>query len=245
MLPLILRVLIAIGASMTGPAPQADDVDPRALSIIQTNPPMMLLEAPPVNPQPGDVWVIWPELARFVAVDDGQGGVAVLNAPRLAPGKVMQDFRLSEYVSFALLFILATTIAFQMPLVVLVAGWVGLASVQWLRSRRKYALFICGIVSAVVTPSADVVSMLVLLVPLYGLYELGILLLALAPASVVAEGRIFSPKRFWRTASREPDKRREPMDRPAQSAQTEMSVARRNGPEQPDEHTADGKGSQS
>ena len=171
MLPLMLRVLVAVGTSMSVNAPPPE-IDPRAVAVIQGNPPMTILERDPDNPQPGQAWIIWPTMTRFVAVPkvDGAPGVDIIAVPSGEGGRVTQDFRLSEYVSFVLLFMLGSVIAFQMPLVVLLLGWMGLASVEWLRSRRKYALFICGVVAAVVTPSADVISMLVMMVPLYALY---------------------------------------------------------------------------
>jgi hypothetical protein len=89
-----------------------------------------------------------------------------------------------------------------MPLVVVLLGWLGLASVDWLRAHRRYALFICGIVSAVITPSTDIISMLVMLGPLYGLYELGIVLLTFAPAAKVADGTVLT----WKRPKTQPDK---------------------------------------
>jgi sec-independent protein translocase protein TatC len=96
-----------------------------------------------------------------------------------------------------LLLMLGIVIAFQMPLVILLMGWVGLVTADGLRSKRKYALLICAAVAAVITP-ADALSMLMMLVPLVALFELSILLLIFAPASAVAEGIVlkrFGPRR--------------------------------------------------
>jgi len=49
-----------------------------------------------------------------------------------------------------------------------------------LRSKRKWALLVCAAVSAITTP-ADAFSMLLMLVPLYALYEFGIVLVATLP----------------------------------------------------------------
>jgi ACR3 family arsenite efflux pump ArsB len=76
-----------------------------------------------------------------------------------------------------------------MPLVIALLGWLRLLSVETLTSNRRWALVVCGIVAAMITP-ADALSMIMMLLPLYGLYELGILLLRVAPASAVAEGRV-------------------------------------------------------
>jgi len=77
-----------------------------------------------------------------------------------------------------------------MPLVILLLGWVGIISTGVLERNRRYALLGCGVVSAIITP-ADIVSMVLMLVPLYALYELGIILLKIAPAERVAQGNVF------------------------------------------------------
>jgi sec-independent protein translocase protein TatC len=222
-LPLMLRVLVAIGMSMgaAGPTPS---IDARAEEILKANPPMVIYESPPMNPKAGDVWLLWPDWKRSIAVPNASGGIDIIDAPHAGRGVVTQDFRLSEYVSFTLLFMLGTVVAFQMPLVVVLLGWVGVASPLWLRQNRKYALFICAIAAAMITPSADMISMFVLLVPLYGLYELGIFLLILAPASHVAEGRIIDWRRWRRQGS---DKRPAQSDHPDKSAQPDLTAARR------------------
>ena len=97
----------------------------------------------------------------------------------------------------SVLTMLGIVIAFQMPLAILLMGWLGLVTADGLRAKRKYALFICAAVAAVITP-ADALSMLMMLVPLVLLFELSILLLILAPASAVAEGTVlkrFRPRR--------------------------------------------------
>jgi hypothetical protein len=67
-----------------------------------------------------------------------------------------------------------------------------------------------AIIAAIVTPP-DITSMLLLLVPLWLLYEFGIVLLVLVPAHRVAQGRVFSVRRgaaqpaqtdSWRDESR-------------------------------------------
>ena len=57
-------------------------------------------------------------------------------------------------------------------------------------SKLPPLVFACAVIAAVVTPTVDVISMLALMVPLYMLYELGILLLTVAPSQAVAEGGV-------------------------------------------------------
>jgi len=78
---------------------------------------------------------------------------------------------------------------------------VGIVSPEFLRAKRKVAVFIMAIVAAIVTPSTDPGTMLMMLLPLWMLYEFGILLLVFVPSHKVAQGRVFS---FRRTRG-EPD----------------------------------------
>jgi sec-independent protein translocase protein TatC len=144
-----------------------------------------------------------------------------------------QTFRVSWVVSFTLVLMLGIVVAFQMPLVILLLGWLGLASAPWLRARRRYALAICGLISAMITP-ADAVSMVIMLLPLYGLYELGILLLVLFPASAVAEGR-------WRAGRASGKPRSAKSAEPAQPSATvpRSSSSRQEGSEKADGGTDD------
>jgi len=203
------------------------------MEVLKNKPPLGIVTEQPGSPRGGDAWLTWPALDLFVAVDDGRGQAAIRQVPR---SWVRQEFRLSEYINLVLMLMVAIALAFQMPLVIALLGWMGLASPQWLRKRRRYALLICGVISVVITPP-DALSALIMLVPLYGLYELGILLLVIAPASAVARGRVFSLRRFRESSADNP---REPMDRSRQTAQTERTISRRDRAEELVPPDADG-----
>ncbi|UCD75524.1 MAG: twin-arginine translocase subunit TatC [Phycisphaerales bacterium] len=215
MLPLMLLVLIKFGVALQQPA----DLIPYDASSVEVAegagtpaPTLQVLEEDPPSPAPGQIWLKMPEGDLKVAVlsggaEEGQDQwLAILRWPMAPDGLVSQQYRIKDYVGFVLLLMAGIAIAFQMPLVILLLGWLGLASADWLRQRRRYALLVCGVVSALITP-ADVVSMLMMLLPLYGLYELGILLLLIAPASKVASGATFQWPRPRRGGREESDDR--------------------------------------
>jgi sec-independent protein translocase protein TatC len=188
MLPLVLQVMVSIGNNLDL-GPPLVEVDPRITEAMEG---AETVAVRPDEPDPlvaGQVWLHVPEMELRAAVAEDDGAVAVMVVPRQYRAMVSQSYRITSYINFVLLLLVGLVIAFQMPLVIVLLGWVGLATPDWLAKNRKYALFVCGILSAFLTP-ADVVSMLVLLIPLYFLYELGILLLRIAPASAVAEGSI-------------------------------------------------------
>jgi sec-independent protein translocase protein TatC len=83
------------------------------------------------------------------------------------------------YVSFITSLMLVFGIAFQTPLAIFLLTKTGLVSIEALKRSRKYVLLVIVIVSAMATPP-DVYSQIALAIPLYLLYELGILLSYLA-----------------------------------------------------------------
>lgn len=86
------------------------------------------------------------------------------------------DLRLNEWLGFALMMPLVFGVSFQTPLVMMFMHKIGLVSVQNYRDYRRISWFVMAVFAAVITPSVDAVSMLLLWVPMGGLYELGILL---------------------------------------------------------------------
>ena len=93
-------------------------------------------------------------------------------------------FQLQKYVSLIMVLGLAFGIAFQMPLVVFFLGRMQFVQLSTFKSNRKFVIFALVIVSALMTPP-DVISQVALVIPMYLLYELGILLVRIWPAKRV------------------------------------------------------------
>ena len=127
-----------------------------------------ILEETPENPAPGQVWVNARNrsLTMVLPTPEMDGGYELGTVSINRAGTIAQEFRLSEYIKFVLLLMLTITIAFQMPLVILLLGWVGIVNRRFLEKNRRYALVVCAALGAILTP-ADVVSMVMLLIPLY------------------------------------------------------------------------------
>ena len=90
------------------------------------------------------------------------------------PGVVMMT-DIAAYLDFALAIFFAFGLAFEVPVVTVLVVWAGLATPAKLGALRPYVLVGCFIVGAVLTPP-DVVSQTLLAVPMYLLYEAGILM---------------------------------------------------------------------
>jgi sec-independent protein translocase protein TatC len=85
------------------------------------------------------------------------------------------DLRLNEWLGFALLLPVVFGLSFQTPMVMVVLAKVGMVDADSFRKKRRIAWFGMSIFAAIFTP-ADALSMLMMLVPMIGLYELGIIL---------------------------------------------------------------------
>jgi len=95
-----------------------------------------------------------------------QGDVGGVNQEAL-PG-------VGNYLTFVTRFLFGFGTAFLLPILLMILERAGLVTREQLAKSRRYAIVAAAAVAAVLTPP-DVVSMLMLLVPLYGLYEFAIL----------------------------------------------------------------------
>ena len=88
---------------------------------------------------------------------------------------VASNWTLQRYISFVTLLMLVFGIGFQTPIAIFILVRTGLVSVEALRGARKFVILGTVVVAAVATPP-DVISQIALAIPLYGLFELGMVL---------------------------------------------------------------------
>ncbi len=86
---------------------------------------------------------------------------------------IQLEARVSEYLSMAMTLIFAFGAAFELPVPLVLLVCVGLLSIEQLVSFRRFAIVLIFVVAAVITPP-DVMSQLLLALPLWALYELSI-----------------------------------------------------------------------
>ena len=82
----------------------------------------------------------------------------------------------TNYMAFVTRFLLACGIVFELPAATYVAAKLELIDASLLKRYRKHAIVANTIVAAAITPSPDPFSMLLLAVPLIGMYELSIII---------------------------------------------------------------------
>lgn len=116
-------------------------------------------------------FVVFPVVFKFMA--------------SIAPEGVAWMTDIEKYLSFALSTFVAFGVTFEVPVVVIVLVRMGVVSVAKLREIRPYVIVGAFVVGAIFTPP-DVLSQLMLAVPLCILYELGIIASALLVRRSVA-----------------------------------------------------------
>lgn len=89
---------------------------------------------------------------------------------------IQLEARVSEYLDLIMTLIFAFGLCFQLPVLLTLMGKAGLITPEWLAQKRKYALIITFIVAAFLTPP-DVISQVLLALPIMALYELSIILI--------------------------------------------------------------------
>ena len=83
--------------------------------------------------------------------------------------------RISEYLSLIMKLIFAFGICFELPVVLLLLTKSGILTPDDLAKKRKYSILIAFVIAAILTPP-DVISQILLALPIIVLYELSILL---------------------------------------------------------------------
>ncbi len=91
---------------------------------------------------------------------------------------VMTD--ISSYLNFVLKIFFAFGIVFEIPIATLLIVWAGISDVESLRSKRAYVIVGCFVLGMLLTPP-DVISQTLLAVPMWLLFELGIILSVIVP----------------------------------------------------------------
>ncbi len=83
--------------------------------------------------------------------------------------------RIGDYIDFVLKFLLASGLVFELPLIIVLLSRMGIVNPNFLARYRKFAFLGAFILGAILTPTPDVFNQTILSVPIYMLYEIGIL----------------------------------------------------------------------
>lgn len=92
---------------------------------------------------------------------------------------IVNEFDITSYVGTLCMIVLAGGLMFQLPVVVMVLSKVGVMTPAFMRKYRKHSIVVLMIIAAIITPSPDVLSQLLVGIPLYLLYEMSIFISAI------------------------------------------------------------------
>ncbi|HEY5327588.1 MAG TPA: twin-arginine translocase subunit TatC [Mucilaginibacter sp.] len=83
-------------------------------------------------------------------------------------------FSTDSFISSETMLTLLAGIVFQLPIIVYILSSLGILTPKFMRDKRRYAVIIVLILAAIITPSPDALTMLVVAMPLYLLFEFSI-----------------------------------------------------------------------
>jgi sec-independent protein translocase protein TatC len=92
--------------------------------------------------------------------------------------EIENTFTITSYLSSVATLTIGTGIIFELPVVIYILSKFGIMTPAFMRASRRYAAVIILVIAAIVTPTPDMITMLVVAFPLFILYELSIFISA-------------------------------------------------------------------
>jgi len=88
--------------------------------------------------------------------------------------EITNQITIDSYLSTIATLTLGCGIIFLLPILIFILSKLGLMTPQFMRASRRYAVVIILIIAAIITPTADVITLLTVSAPMFILYELSI-----------------------------------------------------------------------
>ncbi len=105
---------------------------------------------------------------------------------QVAPAGVAIMTDINQYLDFVMKMFLAFGIAFEIPIATTLLSWSGIATADGMAKKRPYVIVGCFIVGMLLTPP-DVISQLLLALPTWLLFELGVVMARITEKRTAAE----------------------------------------------------------
>jgi len=182
-LPLAFTFLLSIRTWV--PAPQAQEniltrliLGERTRTTTQpTTQPALITTLPiltqnPPHPNEGHAWIN-PDERQLRLFANGKVWATALSLQE-GDSFVTPQLTLDQTITFVTNLALGFGIGFQVPVVVVLLALIGLASVETMARARRYVILGIVIASAIITPTPDITSQMLLAVPMWLLYEAGL-----------------------------------------------------------------------
>jgi sec-independent protein translocase protein TatC len=94
-------------------------------------------------------------------------------------GPIKPMITVNEYFDLVLLILMILGLVFELPVLIFFLSLFGIVTPQFLWKNFRYAVLVIAVVAAIVTPTPDAMTMLIFMLPMVGLYCVGIIVSAL------------------------------------------------------------------
>lgn len=122
--------------------------------------------------------IFWCSLLFFTGITFGYYIVSPLAVNFLGNYQITEEIKnmidFNSYISIVTVTTLLTGLVFELPIISYILSKLGVLTPGFMRKYRRHAIVIILITAAIITPSPDVVSQMLVAVPLYILYEISI-----------------------------------------------------------------------
>lgn len=118
-------------------------------------------------------WVLIPSMMNYINV--------------VANPNIEDNISTSNYFSFFINMLLASGLIFELPMVTFVLAKIGLVTSNVMSRYRRHAIVVILIVAALITPTPDPITQLMVAIPLYILYEISVVIAKLTSARQAKE----------------------------------------------------------
>lgn len=88
---------------------------------------------------------------------------------------------LADFLGTITTLLLINGVVFELPVIIYVLAFLGVVTARQLGSFRRFAIVIVVIAAAIITPTGDPINLMLLAVPMYLLYEVGVILARFVP----------------------------------------------------------------
>ncbi len=127
-------------------------------------------------------FVFYTSLLFFIGVLFGYYVITPMSLHFLATytvsSRIQNLFDIDSYISSVATLTIASGLVFELPILIYVLASVGIMTPKFMRESRRYAIVIILIIAAVVTPTPDMLTMTIVSIPLFLLYEASIFVAA-------------------------------------------------------------------
>ncbi|KGE15360.1 twin-arginine translocase subunit TatC [Sphingobacterium deserti] len=106
--------------------------------------------------------------------------------------EITNQITIDSYLSTIATLTLGCGVVFLLPILVFILSKIGLMTPEFMRASRRYATVIILIIAAIITPTADVITLLTVSAPMFLLYELSIMV-----SADVKKKKLQAEKKFY------------------------------------------------